>query len=113
MGQGFGAGEHAGEADNGGGRRFAAQAHIKRHHGALAEADQREPIAGELEAGEFRIEEGVELGRRGLGAAQGFLRIHARERKPLIAGAGNAFGRVGRDEGGAGEAPSANAAQDR
>ena len=41
-GEMLGADQHAGKAEDGGGRALAAQAHMQRHHGSLAEADERE-----------------------------------------------------------------------
>ena len=52
--------QHAGIADDRRGRRRAAQPDVKRHHGALAEADERERRRRQLVARELGIEELIE-----------------------------------------------------
>ena len=55
--------EHARIADDGGGRRPRGAAHMQRHHGALAEADQRQRRRRQLAARELGVEETLEHGR--------------------------------------------------
>src|SRR5262245_761934 len=74
---------------------------MQRHHGALAEADESEPVARQLQTGELGVDESVQYRGGNTGAARGLLGIDAGERKPLIAGTGDALGCMGRHEGSA------------
>ena len=79
---------------------------MQRHHRALAEADEREARIVEAEAGELRVEERVDRGPRGDGAAPALRRAArvvgrgAAQGEPLPAHrrSGAALGRVRRDE---------------
>src|SRR3984957_848833 len=104
----FGADQYAGIADDRGRRALAAQAHMQRHHRALAEADQREARFVEAEAREFRIEKDVERRPRlddagpTLIGALALVRAAIAEREPLPTHRrhGARLGRIRRHEGG-------------
>ena len=57
--------EHAREADDRGGSDGAPEAHMQRHHSALAEPDQREFRSRKIVACQLRVEKSVEA-RTGL-----------------------------------------------
>ncbi len=80
----------------------AAQARMQRHHGALAEADQRQRVGRQLPARQFGVEKFVERGRGLVDADPALVGIAEGEPEPLPADrrlpAG--LGRMRRDEGG-------------
>ena len=77
--------QHAGIADDRGGRDRATQPDVQRHHRALAEADERERRRRQLAAGEFGVEELLEHGRRLVGADPAFVRIAEGQLEPFPA----------------------------
>ena len=83
----------------------AAQADMERHHGALAEADQRQRRWRQLKPPELRLDEPLQGGRRLVDADPALVRIAEGQRKPLPADRRLAarLGRVGRHEGGIGQ----------
>ena len=83
--QEFGAGQHAGEADDARELLLAPQSDMQRHHGALAEAHQHGLRFVEAVRGHGLVEEGVEHGSGGLHAGQRDRRIEAGDAEPLIA----------------------------
>ena len=98
----LGGGEMAGIADHAGDPLLAARPGVKRHHGALAEPDQRQLLVREPVAGELGVEEGVEHRRGAAHAGGDALEVAQGKREPLPAdrrlGAG--FRRVRGYEGG-------------
>ncbi len=89
--------QHAGIAQDRGRRPLAAKSDMQRHHGALAEADERQLALVEAGAGELAVEERIER-RASLGdTAPAFAGVAHRQRKPLSArgGLAAAFGGVG------------------
>src|SRR5581483_1225237 len=63
----------------------AAQPDMKRHHGALAEADERQRRRRKLAAPELGVEEAFENGCRLVDAGPSLLGVSKGERKPLAA----------------------------
>jgi hypothetical protein len=59
------------------------QPDVQRHHGALAEADERQRVSTEAAALELGIEERVEPRRGCIDAVPALVRIAERERKPF------------------------------
>ena len=77
----------------------AAQAHMQRHHGALAEPDKRECRSRQVAAFELGIEKRFERRRGLVAAAPPLVRIAESEREPLPARRLQAaLGRVRRDK---------------
>ena len=78
---------------------------MERHHGALAEADQREVEAGKLMPRQLGVEKSVEARPRRFDAAPALVRIAEGEAEPLPAhgSAGAGLGRMGRHEGRVGQ----------
>jgi hypothetical protein len=85
---------------------------MKRHHGALAEADQRQCAGRQVVAPEFLVNE-LRQDRRCFGDADPALVLGLeREREPLPSRPLTAsFGRVGRNEGGIGQQVLPDAAE--
>ena len=79
----FGADEHAGVAEDRRRGEPAAQAHMQRHHGALAEAHQREAGIVEPVLFELRVEKSVQTRLRGDDAPPALVGRAGVERKPL------------------------------
>src|SRR5499427_6267760 len=77
--------QQSGIADDRERRRRAAQPHMQRHHGALAEADERERRGRQIAALELGVEEACEDGRRLVDAGPAFIGVAEGEREPLPA----------------------------
>jgi hypothetical protein len=93
--------EQAGQADDRGQRLRPAQTDMERHHGALAEADQRQPPRLEIVGTELRIDQRVQAGAGLRYAAPALMRVPHGQREPLSAGRprmGQAVGRVRGEE---------------
>ena len=100
LGEMVGADQRAGIAEHAGRRARPTQPRVQGHHGALAEADERERGFVEAEFREFGVEERVERGPRLVEAGPAFGRIAHGQREPLPAGGrhGAEFRRVRSDE---------------
>src|SRR5712692_2830603 len=74
---------------------------MQRHHGALAEADERQRVVAEPMPRQLGIEKPIKVGRRGIDAAPALLRIADGEPEPLPPDGSlrAGLGRVRRDEG--------------
>src|SRR5262249_6889951 len=94
--------QQPGIADDRERRRGAPQPHMQRHHGALAESDERERGGGQVAALELGVEKALEHWRRLVGTGPALVGIAKGERKPLPANRGLAagLGRRRRDEPG-------------
>src|SRR5438105_5308910 len=77
--------KQAGIADDCKWRGCAAQSRMQSHHGALAEADQRERRGRQVAALEFGLEKPFQHGRRLVDAEPALIGIAEGERKPLLA----------------------------
>ena len=97
--------QNAGIAENRRRRCCAAKADMKRHHRALAEADQGETIRSKAQFLKFCIQKRVERWPCPHNAAPTLGRIAHGEREPLATHGGHAarLGRMGGDEGGIGQ----------
>src|SRR5262249_12231579 len=94
-------------------RRWRApEAMMQRHHGALAEADQRQRRRLQIAALELGVEKTLQHRRCLVDAEPAFVRIAERERKPLSADGSLAAGlrRVWRDKSGIRQEPLPGAA---
>ena len=100
-GEMLGADQHAGKAEDGGGRALAAQAHMQRHHGSLAETDERELAVVKARRLKLGVKKGVEAGLGGVDAPPALVGIAHGEGKPLPPRGRHAagLGRMGGDEG--------------
>ena len=86
---------------------------MQRHHGALAEADQRQRRRGQISPLQFGVEKGVERRRRRIDADPALVGIAKRQRKPFAPHRRLSAGmrRVRRDEGGVRQQASPSAAE--
>lgn len=100
--QSSGVGQQAGIPQDPGEGPFTLRSDVERHHGALAEADERTSAVLKAVALQLRIEKAVELRPRRRYAPCEFMRIAHRQREPLPAQgrAGARLRRVRRNEEG-------------
>ncbi len=92
--------EQAGIADDRGRLHRAGEAHLQRHHCALAESHQREAFGRKFETRQLAVEKLVERAGGALDALLHLGGIEPRDGKPLKSRrrTGTGLGRVGRDE---------------
>src|SRR5262249_7074177 len=83
----------------------APQADVQRHHGALTEADEGQPLRTEPKAGKLAVKKALHYRPGGFHAARVFLPIAPRQGEPLEAAehAGDRLRRVGGEEGRVGQ----------